>query len=241
MADGGLTGLPTSKEPPMPSSLADPKLKALLDDLHARSDAQAPGAGDYYRGRAEAGRTDFSFDAGDHAYFADKLVALDRDKAEFCYALCRAMGARRIVECGASFGVSTLYLAAAVRDNGGGLVIGVEHEPTKAKAARANFEAAGLADMIELREGDLRETLKELEGPIDFVLFDIWTDVVRPAALLIAPHLRSGSVLCADNTAGPRARAGYADYFAFIADPANGLRTMTLPFDGGFEMTVKSG
>ena len=86
-----------------------------------------------------------------------------------------------MVEVGTSHGVSTLYLAAAVRDNGGGVVIGTEHEAEKAKAARANFAAAGLAEFIELREGDLRETLKSLEGPIDFVLVDIWVEMARPA------------------------------------------------------------
>jgi predicted O-methyltransferase YrrM len=223
----------------MPSLLNDPKLEALIERLQAKSHAQEPDAPAYYQRRADAGRTDWSMDAEDHAYYADKLVALEEPKAEFCYGLCRAIGARRIVELGTSFGVSTLYLAAAVRDNGGGLVVGTEHEPAKARAARANFAEAGFSDLIDLREGDLRETLKTLDGPIDFVLSDIWTDMVLPGLLLIWPHLRVGSVICADNTAGPRARAGYADFFAFIADPANGLRTMTLPFDGGFEMTVK--
>jgi predicted O-methyltransferase YrrM len=225
----------------MPSLLNDPKLEALIERLQAKSHAQEPGMPAYYQGRADAGRTDWSMDAEDHAFYADKLVALEEPKAEFCYGLCRAIGARRIVELGTSFGVSTMYLAAAVRDNGGGIVIGTEHEPHKAQAARGNFAEAGLADLIDLREGDLRETLKTLEAPVDFVLCDIWTDVVLPGLLLISPHLRVGSVICADNTAGPRARAGYADFFAFIADPANGLRTMTLPFDGGFEMTVKVG
>jgi predicted O-methyltransferase YrrM len=223
----------------MPSLLNDAKLEALIERLQAKSHAQEPDAPAYYQRRADAGRTDWSMDAEDHAYYADKLVALEEPKAEFCYGLCRAIGARRIVELGTSFGVSTLYLAAAVRDNGGGLVVGTEHEPAKARAARANFAEAGFSDLIDLREGDLRETLKTLDGPIDFVLSDIWTDMVLPGLLLIWPHLRVGSVICADNTAGPRARAGYADFFAFIADPANGLRTMTLPFDGGFEMTVK--
>jgi len=226
----------------MSTMLADPKIEALLEGLYARSKAQEGGAPDYFRGRAAAGRTDFSaMDAGDHAYFADKLVALDRDKAEFCHGLCRAIGARRIVELGTSFGVSTLFLAAAVRDNGGGVVIGTEHEPAKAAAARANFAAAGLAEFVDLRVGDLRQTLLQIEGPVDFALFDIWTEMARPALELIAPRLRVGAVLCADNTAQPRAREGYRDYFDFIADPANGLRTMTLPFDGGFEMTVKCG
>jgi predicted O-methyltransferase YrrM len=177
-------------------------------------------------------------DAADHAHFADKLVALERDKGEFCYALCRAMGARRIVELGTSLGVSTLYLAAAVRDNGGGLVIGTENESQKVAAARANFTAAGLADLIELREGDLRETLKNLGAPIDFVLFDIWADAVPPALELLLPWLRKGSVICADNTAGRP--VGYKPLFEVLDDVSHGFQTLTLPFKGGFEMSVKS-
>ena len=227
----------------MANVLADPKLEALIGDLQARSHAQEAKTPAYYQARADAGRSDWSMDAGDHAFYADKLVALEEPKAEFCYSLCRAIGARRIVELGTSFGVSTLYLAAAVRDNcrggGAGVVIGTEHEAAKAAAARANFAKAGLADWIELREGDLTQTLKSLAGPIDFALFDIWTQMVMPGMTLIFPHLRVGSIICADNTAGPRNRAGYADFFAFIADPANGLRTMTLPFEGGFEFAVK--
>jgi hypothetical protein len=42
---------------------------------------------------------------------------------------------------------------------------------------------------------------------------------------------------CTDNTAG--SRAGYARLFELLEDPANGFRTMTLPFQGGFELTVK--
>jgi predicted O-methyltransferase YrrM len=227
------------------SVLGDPRIETMLETLQARSKAQEPLAGPYYQARAAAGRTDWAMDDGDHAFFADKLVALDPDKAEFCYALCRASDARRVVELGTSFGVSTLYLAAAVRDNcrdgGAGIVIGTEHEAAKAAAARAHFAEAGLADWIDLREGDLRETLQDLTGPIDFALFDIWTPMARPALELIAPHLRPGAVVCADNTAEPRAREGYRDFFAFVADRANGLRTLTLPFTGGFEMTVKTG
>jgi len=223
--------------------LADPTLEALIERLQTRSKAQEPLADDYYAGRAARGRADWSMDAEDHAFYADKLVALDPDKAEFCYGLCRAIGARRIIEVGTSFGVSTLYLAAAVRDNcrdgGTGVVIGTEYEAAKAAAARTSFAEAELDAWIELREGDLRETLKDLTGPIDFALFDIWTPMVGPAVELIAPHLRPGAVLCADNTAQRYAREGYADYFAFLA--ANGFRTQTLPFEGGFEFTVKFG
>jgi predicted O-methyltransferase YrrM len=177
------------------------------------------------------------------AFRSDKLVALDRDKAEFCYQLCRANDARRIVEAGTSYGVSTLYLAAAVRDNihaagsGDGMVIGTEYEPEKASAARAHFAQAGLSRFIDLREGDLRETLKRIDGPVDFMLVDIWIPMARPALELVAPHFRPGAIVVCDNT--QQHRSAYADYFAFLEDPTNGFRTMTLPFDGGLELSVR--
>jgi predicted O-methyltransferase YrrM len=222
----------------MPTVLNDEKLERLLTRLQTDSKGQEAAIGAYFQRRIAAG--DLSRDGLDqdgHRFMADKYVALEPEKAEFCYLLCRSLRARRIVEVGTSYGVSTLYLAKAVRDNGGGVVIGTEHEPAKAAAARAHFAAAGLADLIELREGDLRETLKDLEGPIDFVLVDIWVEMARPALELIAPHLRPGAVVCADNTT--QAAWAYPAYFAFVNDPANGLRTMTLPFEGGLEFTVK--
>jgi predicted O-methyltransferase YrrM len=225
------------------SVLGDAKLEALLDRLHAQSLAQEADTAAFFQRRREvASETEWrGFDEAGHRYLADKLVALDRDKAEFCYLLCRALGARRVVECGTSYGVSTLYLAAAVRDNGGpgggGVVIGTEHEPAKAATARAHFAEAGLADYVDLREGDLRETLKDVGGPVDFMLMDIWVEMARPALELVAPRLRTGAIVVADNTTS--VRGPYQAYFDFIADPKNGLRTMTLPFAGGLELTVK--
>lgn len=175
-------------------------------------------------------------------FLSDKLVALDRDKAEFCYQVCRALRAKRVVEAGTSLGVSTLFLAAAVRDNvradgGSGIVIGTEYEPKKAKAARANFEEAGLSKVIELREGDLLETLAAVDAPVDFMLIDIWTPMARPAIALVAPRLRPGAVIISDNTV--QFREAYCDYFEFLRDEEHDLRTLTLPFNGGLEFTVR--
>ena len=220
------------------SILNDPKLEAFLAALHAQSQGQSGAIDAYFSRRIKEGTLSWDgLDAETTAFFRDKMVALEPDKAEFCYALCRALGAKRVVECGTSFGVSTLYLAAAVRDNGGDVVIATEHEPEKARIARRNFEAAGLTRFIDLREGDLAETLKKIEGPVDFMLLDIWTEAVMPAMRNVAPHLRPGAVIIADNSA--QSRRGYAAYFDYIADPANRLVTMTLPFEGGLEMTVR--
>jgi predicted O-methyltransferase YrrM len=216
----------------------------LLDKLHAASDAQTQAICKHYDERdrtVEESPEDQA--ARTKTFLSDKLYALDRDKAEFCYQLCRAIDARRIVEIGTSYGVSTLYLAAAVRDNlraagsGDGVVIGTEYEPKKARAAHANFNEAGLGRFIDLREGDLRKTLRQIDDPVDFILVDIWIPMSRPALELVAPHLRPGAIAMCDNT--EQHRAAYADYFAFINDPAQRFRTMTLPFSGGLEMSVR--
>ena len=54
-----------------------------------------------------------------------------------------------MVEFATSVGMSTLYFAAAVRDNGGGMVIGSELVAAKVEAARHNLAEAGLADYAE--------------------------------------------------------------------------------------------
>jgi predicted O-methyltransferase YrrM len=68
-------------------------------------------------------------------------------------------------------------------------------------------------------------------------LVDIWTAMAQPALELVTPHLKAGAIVICDNTA--RERSKYADYFAFLEDPASGFRTMTLPFDGGLEFSVR--
>jgi len=117
-------------------------------------------------------------------------------------------------------------------------LIALENEPEKVRVARSHFAEAGVSDLVDLREGDLRDTLRDVPGPIDFMLIDIWTPMARPALELIAPRLREGAVVICDNT--QQFRDAYGEYFEFVNDVRNGLRTMTLPFDGGLEFTVRA-
>jgi len=224
----------------MTSPLNDPKLEELLERLHKQSALQEEETNAYFELREQKiaiDNEDF-YDENLKRFLSDKIAALDRDKALFCYLLCRSLRATRIVEAGTSYGVSTLYLAAAVRDNqvDNGVVVGTEHEPRKAEIARANFKKAGLNDYIDLREGDLRQTLQDVGGPVDFMLVDIW-EVALPALELVAPNLRPGAIVACDNTTVDAAE--YKDYFTFLNNPINRFQTMTVPFDGGFELSVK--
>lgn len=148
------------------------------------------------------------------------------------YMLARSNGARAIVEFGTSFGISTLHLAAALRDNGGGRLIGSDFEPNKLMHARANLEAAGLADLVEIREGDALETLAhDLPATVDVVLLDGHKPLYAKILALVAPHLRAGSFVVADNT------DACPDYKALVCAPGSGY--LSIPFAGDVELTMK--
>lgn len=224
-------------------------LRALLDRLHAASESQEAAIDRYYADGASR-PTGYEPDGSDgRRFWADKYVALDRDKAELTYALARATGACRVVEAGTSFGVSTLYLAAAVHDNtvldntapgnGAGRVITCDIEPDKVAIARRHFAEAGLSDLIETRVGDIRHTLAGgFDEPVDLLLLDIWAPIAADVIALVGPHLRVGGVVVADNTAARRAL--YGGLLAYLDDPANGFTVNTLPYNGGLCLAVRT-
>lgn len=231
----------------MTGPLADARAEAVLDRLHARNTRQfraivlsyLPHAIlSRFTGRSSVGGSSTS----DASYLRDKLLALDADKGALAYLLCRALDARRAVEVGTSFGVSTIYLAAALRDNaaiGGGsrIVIGTEIEPTKVAAARANLADAGLHSFVDIREGDALITLGDV-GLIDFLLIDIWIPLALPALKLLAPKLRAGAIVMCDNVR--HFAKEFQDYTEFVRDPANGFRSMLWPKQRGMELSVRT-
>lgn len=164
----------TSARPPQnPMEGTPPHILALLDRLHAESLAQEK----LLDRSVFAGATS---EAAKRAAVRDKFIALDRDKSQYVYALARAADARTIVEAGTSFGVSTIYLALAASANaaaGSGKranVIATEYEPSKAARARGYWAECGdvVTGAIDLREGDLRETLRENLEEVDLLLLD---------------------------------------------------------------------
>lgn len=80
-------------------------------------------------------------------FYDDKYIALEPDQGALCYLLARSLNACRIVEFGTSFGISTIWLAAAVRENGAGKVIGTEIVPGKAAQACRTFARRDSATM----------------------------------------------------------------------------------------------
>ena len=154
--------------------------------------------------------------------YAGNFLAISPAYGRLLYAAARACKARRIVEFGTSMGVSTLYLAAALRDNGGGQLIGSELEPAKAARARANLEAAELADLVDIREGDALDTLRDVGGEVDLLLIDGAFSLYLPVLKLIEPRLRYGAMIFGENAFDPA-------YKEYVGDPANGYLSFALP------------
>jgi len=170
---------------------------------------------------------------------SDLFLALDPDNGLWCYLLIRALGARRVVELGTSMGISTIYLALAVRDNGGGTVVGTEIVPEKAARARQNLSDAGLLSFVDLREGDALHTLKHEREPIQFLLNDAFPATALPVLQQLTPQLAEGAVvLCGNAALFP---ADHAEYLSWVRQPENGFRSMHLPMKFAGEFSVKTG
>ncbi len=171
------------------------------------------------------------------AAMKDVYMPVNPDQGQLLYLTARALGAKTIAEFGTSFGISTIYLAAAVKDNGGGRVIGSEIEPSKHARALQNLRDAGVADYAEVRLGDALKTLADVPAPIDLVLLDGWKDLYLPILKLLAPKLRRGAVVLADNIF--TFRASLRPYVEYVQSGENGFVSTTLPLSDGFEYSVR--
>jgi predicted O-methyltransferase YrrM len=222
------------------NSLRDPKVRAVLDRLRgaARGDwirfvRFAPRLAAGFARRMEFGQILTP------AMMKECYLAVPRDEGEFLYLTARAVGAKRIVEFGTSFGISTIYLGAAVRDNGGEIVIGTEVEPSKHVQAVANLGEAGLAGVTDIRLGDALETLKEVPEPLDLVFLDGWKDLYIPVLQLIQPCLRTGAVVLADNI--HTFKKSLRPYVEYVQSGKNGFESTTLSVSDGVEYSVYRG
>jgi predicted O-methyltransferase YrrM len=171
--------------------------------------------------------------------FKDVYMSVSSDGGELLYLLARATRARTVVEYGTSFGVSTIYLASAVRDNGGGTVIGTELQPDEAAAAQRNFVDAGVADVVELRVGDALSTLDAVPAPIDLLLLDGWPDLALPVLRLLEPSLRPGTLILIDDVDMHWGTDVHGPLLAYLADPSNGYLSVKIATGDGIQACVR--
>ena len=219
----------------MTSTLLKDPVASLLADMFAKADdATSPVFTDVPQGeriRLMQSKTDYLELYGQ---LKELWLAVSKETALLLYQLARSTKAKTIVEYGTSFGISTLHLASALRDNGGGKLITCEFEPSKIAVAKQHFAQAQLDDLIEIRQGDALHTLaSNVPANIDLLLLDgakaLYGDILE----LLRPNLRAGALIVADN-------ADYCpEYLELIRKQGSGF--LSVPFAEDVELTLYLG
>ena len=219
----------------MPNSLTDPPVRPVLDRLFQAAD-QDSAQWVSIRERHPDGFAAMSAREQADAY-GELYIPVSPEGGRLLYTLIRASRPATVVEFGTSFGISTIHLAAAVRDNGTGRVVSTELNAAKVARARANLADAGLADVVTILAGDARETLADLPGPVGFVLLDGWKNLYLPILRQLEPRLAAGALVVADDTVSMAAQM--TDYLAYVRDPAHGYLSVSFPESDGLEITCR--
>ena len=225
-------------QPDTVALLADPQASQVLDELYADTIRTDPAVRRAAREAGAAGEGHPQF----HAAMVEAYMPVTPDFGRLLYVLARTSRARNIVEFGTSFGVSTIFLAAALRDNGGGRLVTTERWPSKIERARANLVRAGLDHLVEFRTGDAMETLRsEQPASVDLLFLDgpkaLYLDVLK----LVEPRLVSGAAIASDNTD----MDGAGGYLEHVRDRWNGytscaLLTAALGAHHGHEIVLRN-
>jgi predicted O-methyltransferase YrrM len=217
----------------MTNTLLAPKVAGVLSRLHGAADDQERGAYPLQPGQIPA-----TMSAVEQAeVFEDWYIPISPDGGRLLYALARASRPDTVVEFGTSFGISTIYLAAALTDNGTGRVLTTELSSKKVAAAGANLRAAGVDGPVTILPGDARQTLADVPGPVGLVLLDGWKNLCLPVLRLLEPKLAPGALVVADDITFTT----MADYLGYVRDPASGYVSVAFPVEDGMEISTWTG
>ena len=202
-------------------SLSSGRVKDVLDHLYEDAVRTDPDV----RAQAHSSGIVEETDPRFYAAMQTAYMPVTPQFGRLLYMLVRLRAARHVVEFGTSFGVSTIFLAAALRDNGGGKVITTEVDAGKAARAKRNLEEAGLADYVEIRLGDALQTLRSgLPDEIPLLLLDGPKRMYLDMLQLLEPGLPQAAVIASDNSD----MHGINTYLDYVRNPANGYECASI-------------
>lgn len=175
-----------------------------------------------------------------------RSLAIPRDEGKFLYILTKLIRAKRIVEIGTSFGYSTIWLAAAIKDTKmNGKVISFDVLPEKIEKARINLYSAGLADFVDLVQGDAMEYIQNSSESFDMVFLDADKEDYPNFFKICLPKLRTGGVILSDNVIDcpeiHKDNPEICEEYMQLVQNHPKCSTVTLPFmPNGLELTIKN-
>jgi predicted O-methyltransferase YrrM len=129
-----------------------------------------------------------------HMY--DSMTA-EAEVLEFLYTLVTTIKPELVVETGSFLGVSTLWIAKALKANGFGKIVSCEFDPIVFAKAKEKVDASGLAEWIELRNESSLEM--RINGTIDLFFSDSDMPIREAEVKRFLPQIRpTGLILMHD-------------------------------------------
>ncbi len=216
--------------------LHQPQVQALLGRLYA--EAQANDARLMAEEQTLAAAAGGQIDEPTLASIRDReFMAVAPEVGRLIYLLVRNRRPAQVVEFGMSFGLSTIHIAAALRDNGFGRLVTTELCASKASRAAQHLLQAGLSDLVEIRTGDAFQTLAVVEQ-IDLLMLDGWKPLYLPLLTQLEPALSAGCLIIADDIISLSDKLG--PYLAYVRNWANGYLSCAIPLDDGHELSIRT-
>ncbi|MDO3410349.1 O-methyltransferase [Saccharibacillus sp. CPCC 101409] len=169
--------------------------------------------------------------------------------------LIRMSGAKRVLEIGTLGGVSTIWMARGLPEDG--RLITLELEPLHARIARENLDRAGIGrELVDIRTGDAARQLalleREKQEPFDFIFIDAdkpnnpvylkWAlRLSKPGTVIVGDNVvREGAVI-EESSADPRVR-GVRRFFDLLAEEpridATAIQTVGVKGYDGFMLGI---
>jgi caffeoyl-CoA O-methyltransferase len=171
-----------------------------------------------------------------------RMLAITPETARFYHKILLGIKARKILELGTSSGYSTLWFADAIMQNKP-KIITIEKNSLKVRMAQANFEAAGVSDMIKIRHGQILDVLSKIpDKPVfDFVLIDADKENITKYFESVLPKTKVGGIIATDNVLLPAKYQKFMRKYTYHIRQNKHTVTGTIPLGYGQEITMRIG
>jgi predicted O-methyltransferase YrrM len=163
-------------------------------------------------------------------------LAITPEVGQILYALTIAARPILVVEFGGSLGFSTIHLASALRDLDAGALITTELIAEKAERLAAHVKAAGLDDLVDVRTGDARDTLSDVDHVIDMLFLDGSNDLYLPVLEVCEPRLAPRALVVADLS---HDEPHHDRYRAHVSSETSSYITSEIALDAGVLVSTR--
>ena len=163
-------------------------------------------------------------------------LAVSEEDGRMLRVLVVAGRTKRALEIGSASGYSAIWIGLGLRDTGGRLVT-IEFDPVRAREAAANVRRAGLADIVQVIQGDGFKEIPKLPGTFDFVFLDAWTKDYKRFLDLVLPRLDPGGLFLGHNVVNKG--RDMPDFLEAIDNHPALLTAIVTPSGEGISISVK--